>query len=515
MRPATAPSVRLARNGEATAGERLAMRRDSISIGVIGAGLSGILMGIRLRKAGIENFTIYEKADEAGGTWRQNTYPGLHCDVPSHLYCYSFEPNPDWSQLYASQPEIKAYFQRCAEKYGLSRHLRFNVSIEQARYRQDDRSWTLTTSDGRTFRHDVLVAATGGLTAPNLPKIGGFDVFRGRWWHSGAWDHDCDLADKRVAVVGSAASAVQVVPHVVERARQVFVLQRTPNWVYPRKNFVYREDAKVAFRDEATGAALRHRRVLYRRSLRLYKVFQKDPAAQAWLRGVVMDNMKAHIHAPDLIERLTPSYTPGCKRILISDDFYPALAKDHVELIPAGIGRLSETGVVATDGRAIAVDIVIFCTGYKLGGRTDGKPAMNVVGRDGRNLRDTLSARPEAYYGIAIPGFPNYFTICGINGTVAYASLAGSAEVHADYIVERIRDLSAHDLRVIEVKPDIVRRFNDAIQTELQGMSWADDCPSFYRDPAGRIVTFYPGTLARMRRELRAVGLADYDAETA
>jgi cation diffusion facilitator CzcD-associated flavoprotein CzcO len=488
---------------------------DKTSIGVVGAGVSGIAMGIHLKRAGFENFTIYEKADEVGGTWRENTYPGLHCDVPSHLYCYSFELNPDWSQTFAGQPEIKAYLQRCTDKHGLARHLQLGTSIERACYDEDDGSWTLSTGGDRTVEHRVVVSATGGLTAPNLPKIEGYDVFKGRWWHSGAWNHGHDLSGKRVAVVGSAASAVQVVPHVAGLARQVFVLQRTPNYVLPRRNLAYRPDQKEEFKRPDTRALGDHRRWLYRRSLRSYQVFKKIPAAQVWLRTATLDHLRAHISDPALIENLTPRYTPGCKRLLVSDEYYPALAKDHVQLIDSGLLRLSETGILATDGSAFDVDVVIFCTGYKLGGRADGRPALDVIGRGGHRLRDVLNGRPQALYGVAIPGFPNYFTVCGINGVVAYASVTSSAEVHAEYIARRIRDLTQRRLRSIEVKSDVVQRFSEEAQAELQSMSWAEDCPNFYRDSSGRILSFYPGTLGRLRREMRARTLADYKLEAA
>jgi cation diffusion facilitator CzcD-associated flavoprotein CzcO len=260
------------------------MEKHGISIGIMGAGLSGILMGIRLKQAGINNFVIYEKADDVGGAWKHNTYPGLHCDVPSHLYSYPFEPNPGWPQPFASQPDIQAYFRHCTDKYGLNAHLRLGVTINTVRYDATNGSWEVVTAEGEPLHHRVLVSATGGLSAPGFPRIGGLDVFKGPLWHSGAWRHGFDLSGKRVAVIGSAASAVQVIPQVASAARELFVFQRDPNWVMPRNNAPYSDAMKAAFRDPATGALARHRRKLYRGTLLTYKVFKRDPRAIAIMR---------------------------------------------------------------------------------------------------------------------------------------------------------------------------------------------------------------------------------------
>jgi len=486
------------------------MSPEDISVGVVGAGLTGILMGIRLKQAGLRDFVIYEQAADVGGTWLRNTYPGLHCDVPSHLYCYSFEQNPNWSLLFASQAEILEYFRSCARKYDLLGHIRFNSRVDRATFQQEAGAWDLELEGGDKARHRVLISATGGLTEPNVPPLPGLDEFRGTWWHAGKWRHDFDITGKRVAVVGSAASAIQVTPEVARRAGKVFVFQRTPTWVMPRRNVGYDASAKAAFAGEDSRAIANHRRMLYRNALGTYRVFRRNPRAVERLRKIALANMRTHISDPAMLAALTPTYDPGCKRLLVSDDYYPALAQDHVELIAEGVGEITETGVVSTRGRSVEVDVIVFCTGYKLGGRANGRPAMNIAGRDGIPLIQALSARPESYRGVAIPGFPNYFTINGINGPIAYTSLIGSAEVHTDYIVKRIKDLAAMRLSSLEVKSEVTRRYNDLIQPELQTMSWAGDCQSFYKNASGRILSFYPGTLGRMRREFRRLGLDDY-----
>lgn len=489
------------------------MAKRGVSVGIIGAGLSGILMGIRLKQAGVDNFVIYEKAGDVGGTWIHNTYPGLHCDVPSHLYCYSFEPNPGWSLPFASQPEIQAYLRRCAEKYGLMPHLRFGVCIETAHYQPESGSWRLSTAEGETITHRVLVGATGGLTAPRFPAIAGLDLFKGPLWHSANWRHGFDFTGLRVAVVGSAASAVQVIPHVAGAAREVVVFQRDPSWVMPRNNHPYTEEVKAAFADESSGALARHRRQLYRRTLLVYKAFKRYPRAIATLRRVGLRHMKSAISDPALIEALTPAYDPGCKRLLVSDDYYPALAKPHVRLIAAGVAELTATHVVATDGSRTQADVVIFCTGYRLGGRADGQPAVQVIGRGGQALAQALRQCPKSYRGAAIPGFPNYFTIVGINGAVAYGSMFASAEIHTDYITRCIQQIGQNNIRAVEARVDITEAYSDALQSELQKMSWSGGCTNFYLDRNGRNVTFYPGTLSRMRREFRDLALEDFMVE--
>ncbi len=481
------------------------------TVGILGAGLSGVLMGMQLRRAGVDDFVIYDKQADVGGTWMRNTYPGLHCDVPSHLYCYSFEPNPDWSMVFAGQQEIQAYIRTCAKKYDLLDQTRFGTTIDAARYDDTDGTWQLEAENGALSSHRILVSATGGLTEPNLPRITGLDIFEGPLWHSGSWRHDVSLEGKRVAVVGSAASAVQVVPEVAKVAAEVHVYSRTPNWVMPRNNRLYTEAQQDQLRSPETWSRLRRRQ--YRSSLQLYQAFKRNDTAIQEFRRVGTNHLRSAISDPTLIAALTPSYDPGCKRVLVSDEYYPALAMDHVRLVPLGVEALTATGVVATDGSETPVDVVILCTGYKLGGRADGRAALDVFGRDGAELRRVLAQRPEAYRGIAVPGFPNYFTVCGINGVAAYASLFLSAEAATDAITQWVLRILEQNLKSVEVRADATRRYNEHIQAELQQMSWTGDCPNFYRDATGRVLSFHPGTLGRMRREFQYADADDFELE--
>ncbi|MFN0028197.1 MAG: flavin-containing monooxygenase [Acidimicrobiales bacterium] len=484
------------------------------AVGILGAGLSGVLMGMQLQRAGISDFVIYERQADVGGTWLRNTYPGLHCDIPSHLYSYSFEPNPDWSMVYAPQREIQAYIRACAERHGLIERIRFGTTVERARWDSAEARWQLdiTAADvpeALRASHRVLIGATGGLTEPRLPRIEGLDTFAGPMWHSGAWRDDVDLSGRSVAVVGSAASAVQVVPEVAQRAAAVTVFSRTPNWVMPRNNRTYQPPERDELRRD--GAVRKLRRRQYRDALLWHRAFSRNPAAVAELRRSGLDHLRSAISDPALIAALTPDYEPGCRRILVSDEYYPALAMAHVELVPQGVTALDTDAVVAADGSRHHADAVIFCTGYRLGGREDGRPAVEVVGRDGRRLIDALRANPQAYRGIAVPGFPNYFTLPGINGVVGYGAVIASAEVASERIATETGLVVNGSCRTVEARLAPTERFNAEIQAELATMSWAGACSNFYIDGAGRNVTFFPGTLGRMRRELRRVGGADLE----
>lgn len=478
------------------------------AIAVVGAGISGVLMGMQLRRAGLSDFLIYEKAPDVGGTWLINTYPGLHCDVPSHLYSYTFEPNADWSSVHASRAEIQAYVRSCAEKYDLIDKIRFETALDAARYDESAGSWTVETGTGERASHRLVVSATGGLTAPRIPRIEGRDTFEGLEWHAGAWRHDVDLSDAHVAVIGTAASAVQVVPEVADRARHVTVFQRSPNWVMPRRNRPYTDAEKDAFREG--GPQRRVWRQQYRRTLTNYRAFQRKPHAIAKLRDIGVRHIRRAIDDPELEAAVTPAYDPGCKRLVVSDEYYPALAKPHVDLVAHGVTAIDREAVIAADGTRVPVDVIVYCTGYRLGGRADGSPAMQVVGRGGKTLRDAQAARPEAFRGALTPDFPNFFSVCGINGVAGHAPYFLSAEVCTEFAAARASELLRRNLKSIEASVESTRRFNDEIQAELQTMSWASgQCTNFYTDRSGRVVSYFPGSLGRMRREVRGLGLDD------
>jgi cation diffusion facilitator CzcD-associated flavoprotein CzcO len=493
--------------------DRIGVRqKQTAAIGILGAGLSGIGMGMQLKARGIDDFVIYEKQPDVGGTWLRNTYPGLHCDVPSHLYAYTIAPNPDWSTKYASQPEIQAYIRGCAERHDILRHIRFNADMVTARYDSTGGVWNLEDATGASAQHRLLIAATGRLTEPNIPDIKGLDMFAGPTWHSGAWRDDVDLAGKRVAVVGTAASAVQVVPEVARRAPEVVVFQRSPNWVMPRNN----RTTPAAKRDilQQSEAWRGEWRRLYRRTATMFRTTRRMPSAIEAIRQVGLKHMRSAISDPALMDALTPDFDPGCKRVVVSDDYYPALAADHVRLVTRAVKALTETAVVAVDDSTEEADVVIFCTGYQIGARAEGEPSIDVFGRDDVRLSTVLEHKPEAYRGVAIPGFPNYFTVCGLNGVAAYTSLFASSEIASGYIADCAAEIIDKHVRSVEVREEPTREYNRGIQASLQTMSWATgQCTNFYRDNTGRVVAFYPYSLGRMRRDLKRVGLSDFTVE--
>lgn len=478
-------------------------------VGILGAGLSGVVMGIQLKRQGIDDFVVYEKQSDVGGTWLRNTYPGLHCDIPSHIYCYTFEPNPDFSMVFSGQSEIQAYIRSCADKYGIAEHLRLDTTVDRATWQPDENRWELELDDGELLHHRFVVSATGGLTEPHYPSLEGLEAFEGLIWHAGSWRHDVDLTGRRVAVVGSAAAAVQVVPEVAKVAEEVFVYSRTPNWVRPRGNRFYTDEEKRELASDQGWHRLR--REQYRDSMLWQRAFEKNPDAIEELRAEVMEQMHAAIDDPEVIAALTPSFEPGCKRILVSDDYYPALAQEHVTLIPHGVTAMTPTGVVSADGAEVDVDAAIFCTGYKLGGRQDGGPALEIRGRDGLDLRTAFGRAPEAYRGVAIPEFPNWFTVAGLNGSPGHAPVFMTAEVATDYIGRWIRKMLDEGASTIEARRDATHAWAETTQTELQAMSWAGDCPGWYRDRSGRILPFFPGSWARFRREMRELHTEAFD----
>lgn len=474
-------------------------------IAVIGAGMSGIAVGYYLKQAGIGSFTIFERSDAAGGTWHLHNYPGLCCDVPSHLYSYSFEPNPDWSHIFSPRAEIEAYFQRTAKKHGIEPHIRFNTEVRAATWTDDH--WDLELANGERHAFRFIISAIGGLFEPQYPDIPGVHAFKGASWHSVHWNDEYDLSGKTVVVVGSAASAVQIVPQIAPKVKQLYLLQRTPNWIVPRRDRAYPEWLKALFRRFPLIREL-HRKQIERLSLRVLSAFHNDQNALDMLMRMGRENIEKSIADPAMREALTPSYLPGCKRLLVSDDFYPALARENVELVTEAAARVIPDGLVTAGGRELKADVIIYCTGYKL-------PAfhlpVHVTGRDGNTLGDYFDESPFVYRGVALPGFPNYFMINGPNGPLGYTSVIISSEFQAQYIAKLILETERSGTQAIEIKDEVNRAYNQALQKELKQMTWGTECPSYYRDQEGNVIVFFPGDEKRMKREYEAAGLNDYE----
>ncbi len=480
---------------------------DSLRIAVIGAGPSGLAAGHELLSRGFTNFTIFEKSDAPGGTWHNESYPGLACDVWAHSYTFSYRPNPDWSASFVEQPEIEAYLQRCASEFGLDPHIRLNTRITHARY-QEGGFWQLRTDANERFEFDVVINAMGNQHTALYPEVKGMDCFEGPSWHSTAWRHDVDLTGRRVAIVGSAASAVQIVPEVAKQAARVTVLQRTPNWIMPRGRKPYSESKRAWYR--RIPALIRFTQW----SQRFMMSFVHEAATIGHKRMEQFEDrarrfIRDSIDDPALRELLTPKSHYACKRGLVSDDFYPALRQEHVELVAAGLEEVRPRSIVVAGGREIDVDVIVYCTGYRI----LDFDRIEVVGAGGESLAKAMAEGPEVFKGIAAPRFPNYFFAVGPNGLVLNVPYFTTVEQNVSTIVRLLEEKQKAGLRAISVREDRNRAYNDWMLGRFPLYSWgASSCNSYYRQANGRAPFLFPGDFKTYRKLQEEMTLADFEA---
>ena len=463
------------------------------SIAIIGSGFSGLCLGIQLQKAGIDAFTIFEKSDRLGGTWRDNTYPGAACDVPSSLYCFSFEQKTDWSRLWSPQEEIRDYMEHCARKYDLVRHIRFGTEIASARFDAGAGVWRLRTTGGEEIVADVLVSAVGQLNRPAIPAIPGLDRFRGACFHSACWDQGADLAGKRVGVIGNAASAIQLIPQIAPKVRHLSIFQRSANWMLPRGDRAYTERERRWLARLPLLARLHRWSIWLRLELR-FPVMRGNRFC-AWVaRRAAEKNLRAQVVDPRLRAALTPDYPIGGKRILISDDYYPTLARDNVEVVTDGIAYLTEDAVVTRDGRVHPVDAVILATGFQT---TAFLAPMRIAGLDGRSLDAEWADGARAYRGIAVSGFPNLFLMYGPNTNLGHNSIIFMIECQTRYILGAIRTLIERDLAYLDLSRSVMEADDARTQAALAGTVWAATGKSWYKTEKGRITNNWSGSTVR------------------
>ncbi len=475
---------------------------------IVGAGFSGLGMAARLRQMGIEDFVVLDRGNDLGGTWRDNSYPGAACDVPSNLYSFSFALNPDWSRSFPSQTEIWDYMRHCVDRFDVGRHLRFNHGVEEARWDDTTQRWTLQAG-GETYEAPVVVWATGSLSEPSIPAFPGLADFRGKVFHSAQWEHGFDLTGKRVCVVGTGASAIQFVPQIQPVVEHLYLHQRTPPWIVPR-------------RDRGVSAL---RRFVYRRlpatqrlaRLRIYLTFEfllsvfigKGQRRKAVVVKRALDHLKAQVADESLRQKLTPRYEVGCKRLLLSDDYYPSLTKPNVEVVDAPVASFTAHEVVGQDGIARPVDVVILGTGFEA---AEPPYAEHIVGRDGVRLSEWWKANGvEAYAGSSVAGFPNLFLMIGPNATLAHNSMIYMIESHINYIASALAFLRRPGVAAVEVKPAVQTRYNEALQSKLEHSVWVEGgCGSWYLDHRGRNTTLWPDHTWRFRRLTRRFHPAQY-----
>ncbi len=476
--------------------------RDTPSIAIIGTGFGGIGMGIRLKQAGIDNFAIYSKADEVGGVWWDNTYPGAACDVASSLYSFSFEKNFDWSRTHGTQPEIVAYLRHCVEKYGLRPHMHFSTEITALAWDEGQALWRLEAADGRRFAARAVVSACGLFNQPAFPDLPGLESFRGAKIHTSQWDHAYDLAGKRVAVIGTGCSAAQFVPEIAGRVGGLAMFLRTPQYIMPKieKNFSDAErQAYRRFPLKRTWERL-NTYVSFERRFGVQTSAKMNAAAEQ----TALAFLAREITDPDKRAKLTPDYRFGCKRTIQSNAYYKALDRDNVEIIRAEIERVVPDGIVTADGQHHALDAIIYGTGFR---PSDYLSFMRVTGRDGGQLREAWREGPEAYLGITVSGFPNFFMLYGPNTNTA-TSIIFMIENQIGYVLKCIRRLRR--VRFMDVRRDVQARFNSELQRVIGGTAWGSGCQNYFRHAAGRIVTQWPKPSRTYRWLTRRVRSGDF-----
>ena len=481
-----------------------------MSIVIIGSGFAGLCMGIRLKEAGIEDFVILERGATIGGTWRDNDYPGCACDVQSHMYSYSFEPNPKWSRMFAPQQEIRAYIEHCAAKYGLMPHVRLNQGVKAGRYDESGKVWDITTDSGEKYRASVLVAATGGLSNPAYPKVKGLDTFQGAKFHSAHWDHSFDFDGKRVAVIGTGASAIQFVPQIQKQVEKVHLFQRTAPWVIRKPDRPISDFERTLF-DKLPFTQRFARRAIYWKAEARVLGIVKNPKFMDAAKRMAFDYLHGEIKDKALRKKLTPNYSMGCKRILMSNDYYEALAKPNVNVVTEGIREVRANSVITDDGVEREVDAIIFGTGF-----TAQQPVQRgmIIGKGGVDILDRWGGAMEAHKGSTIDGYPNLFFLVGPNTGLGHNSMIYMIESVATYIVDAIQQMRAGGWKSVDVKAEALREYNDRLQAKVEGTVWqVGGCKSWYQNDAGRNTALWPDFTFNFRKETAAFDADNYVIE--
>lgn len=477
------------------------------SILIIGTGFGGLGMAIQLKKSGTDSFIMLEKASRVGGTWRDNTYPGAACDVQSHFYSFSFEPKHDWSRKFGLQPEILGYMQHCVDKYGLAEHIRFNKEVATAVFDESTNTWTVTTTDGDSHTADIVVTATGQLNQPAWPGIPGLERFTGKMFHSARWDHSYDLNGKKIAVVGTGASAIQFVPEIVPKVQSLSLFQRSAAWVLPKPDRPFYRWEQTLFRKIPAWDRL-YRYLIYWKNESRALAFTRFNSLLEVFAWQAKRFARSEVQDPQKLRHLIPDYKIGCKRILISNDWYPAVDQPHVNLVTRGIEGVVEDGIITSDGALHKVDAIIVGTGFAA---SEFLSPMEITGRKGVSLNQAWANGTEAYKGITVSGFPNLFMLYGPNTNLAHNSIVYMLESQVRYVLSCIETLRAQPGIAMDVKPDRLRNFSATIQQKLQHSVWESGCQSWYLDKHGKNTVNWPGFTFTYRKATRQVDPDDYE----
>jgi cation diffusion facilitator CzcD-associated flavoprotein CzcO len=472
---------------------------------VVGSGFAGLCMAIKLRAAGIEDFVVLEQAERLGGTWRDNTYPGCACDIPSYLYSFSFEQNPRWQRMFAPWDEILAYLEHCATKYGVADKIRYGAEVTEAVFDEATSRWTVTINGDETLETRALVAGVGNLHQPKLPDLPGLDTFAGPAFHSAQWDHSQDLTDRRVAVIGTGASAIQFVPRIAEQVAHLDVYQRTAPWITSKP------DRAIGPREQALHARFPAgqrliRDVIYWGLEARGLGFAGNPKLMKGLELQARRQLHKQVKDPVLRAKLTPDYQIGCKRILLSNDYYPALTRPNVDLVTTPISRVTETGVIDADGTERAADVLVLGTGFEVAGNLT---RMRILGRDGTDLADHWKQHGiGAHLGMTVAGYPNLFLLVGPNTALGHSSMVFMIEAQVRYVVQALRLLRRAS--AVEVREDVQERFVGEVQQRLDHTVWESGCNSWYLDDQGRNSTIWPEFTVGYWRRTRRLNPSDF-----
>ncbi len=477
------------------------------SIAIIGAGFGGLAAALELKQADIDDFTVLERADEVGGVWQANTYPGAACDVPSVIYQFSRHLKPDWSRRFGSQSEIREYLRTVSIESGVRRHIRFGAEVVAATLDEPSTQWHVLLADGETLTVDVLICATGQLSRPKLPDVPGRDAFAGAQFHSAEWDHAVELAGKRVVVVGGGASAVQVVPAIADEVEHLTVVQRSPSWVVNKYDWNPSRVERALLRRIPSLQRLYHQAMWWWFESRYPIVLRKaDPARRAWER-LRKRSIRRIVKDPQKVAAVTPDYALGCNRVLLSSEWYPTLARPDVDVVGAGVAAMTPAGVVTSDGQEVAADVVVWCTGFTA---TEYLAPIQITGRDGVDIREAWADGPEAYLGLTTPCFPNLFMSYGPNTGSLTNTIISLLEYQAHYMrqaVEHVRRTG----RAVEIRGDVHDAFNAELQDRLGRTVFTTGCPGWYTTAAGKVTTVWAGSHVEYRRRTRVFDPTVYE----
>ncbi|WP_338683759.1 NAD(P)/FAD-dependent oxidoreductase [Streptomyces acidiscabies] len=483
--------------------------REHVRVAVVGSGFGGLGAAVRLRREGITDFVVLERADSVGGAWRDNTYPGCACDVPSHLYSFSFAPNAEWPRTFSGQGHIRAYLEKVADVFGIRPHLRFGSEVKRMAWNAERLCWDIETASGE-LSADMVVSATGPLSDPKMPDVPGLETFPGEVFHSARWNHGYDLRGKRVAVIGTGASAIQIVPAIQPLVSELTLFQRTPAWVMPRVDRAISGAERALHRALPFTTKTRRGLLWGMRELQV-QAFTKHPNELGFVEQLAKRNIARAVKDPELRAKLTPDYRIGCKRILLSSAYYPALARPNVDVVASGLAEIRGNTLVAADGSTAEVDAIVFSTGFHV---TDMPIADRVVGTDGRTLGESWGQNGmEALRGAAVAGFPNWMTVIGPNTGLGNSSMILMIESQLNYMADYLRQLDVLGGEVaLDARPSAVHRWNRRVQDRMERTVWnTGGCVSWYLDAQGRNTTVWPGTTSEFRRATRRVDLAEYE----